>query len=119
MIDKDPYIRRARWTKTVDGDTAHLVIDLGWYIYAEHTIRLLGVDTPELRGVDRLAGLESKAFSEFWFKTHQHDLDWPLLIRSEKADSFGRFLADVQCSVDNENLAEILLDKGLAKEYTR
>ena len=119
MISTDPYIRRARWTKTVDGDTAHLVIDLGWYIYAEHSVRILGIDTPEIRGATRLEGLAAKEFSDAWYKSHQHDLEWPLLIRSEKADSFGRFLADVECSVDHENLAEILLDNGLAKEYTR
>ena len=50
------YIRDAELVRLIDGDTAVLNVDLGFDIWAKKTVRLLGVDTPEVRGVESLAG---------------------------------------------------------------
>ena len=41
------YKYRAKLIRCVDGDTADLEIDLGFYMTAKIRCRLLGVDTPE------------------------------------------------------------------------
>ena len=41
------YKYRAKLIRCVDGDTADLEIDLGFYMTARIRCRLLGVDTPE------------------------------------------------------------------------
>ena len=41
------YTYRAKLVRCVDGDTADLDIDLGFYLTARIRCRLLGVDTPE------------------------------------------------------------------------
>jgi len=50
------YIRDAELVRLIDGDTAVLNVDLGFDIWVKKTVRLLGVDTPEVRGVESLAG---------------------------------------------------------------
>ena len=41
------YKYRARLVRCVDGDTADLDVDLGFYLTARIRCRLTGVDTPE------------------------------------------------------------------------
>ena len=36
-------------TKIVDGDTIDCVFDLGFDVMVKHRVRLLGIDTPELK----------------------------------------------------------------------
>lgn len=97
----DPYIRRCRLLRVVDGDTQHLVIDYGFRMSGEHSIRLLGIDCPETnRGTpeEKAKGQQAKRYAMDWYRLHSSDAedpDWPLWISSEKADSFGRWLGDV------------------------
>ena len=41
------YQYKAKLVRCVDGDTADLAIDLGFYLTAKVRCRLIGVDTPE------------------------------------------------------------------------
>jgi len=45
----------------VDGDTAHLVLDLGWHITFTARVRVAGINAPEL---NTDAGVAAKAFAE-------------------------------------------------------
>lgn len=116
----DPWIRRARLERIVDGDTFWLTIDLGYATYARHSIRLLGVDTPEIFSgppETRELGHAARDFAAAWFADHAghtDDPDWPIVLRSEKdKTTFGRYVADVRCR-RGHLLARALLEAGHA-----
>jgi len=108
MIRKPPMLARhpvsfadARaggWTRgvclnVVDGDTADFLLDLGWYQYAYVSLRLAGVDAPELRGVD---AAERKRARQARRRLSALVLRRPVLVESHREGwTFGRFVADV------------------------
>lgn len=99
----DGLVARNRWTylalvtEVYDGDTITCQLDLGVRVRIEQILRLLGVDTPELRGADRAAGRV--------VRDHVRSLidgRW-VLVRTHKDDAtgkFGRLLAEVFCPVE-------------------
>ena len=121
---RDTYWRRARVVRVVDADTLQFVVDLGFYAYAEHRMRLLGVNAPEVHAKDpdeRQRAAAATAFSTQWLVDHAPhcvDPEWPVSIRTEKADSFGRFLALLECG-EGHSLNQELLDSGHARPYVR
>lgn len=114
----DPYIRRARFSRVIDGDTLRLVIDLGWNTSTEKNCRLLRVDAPEVRGEERPQGLAAKAFVEEWVTEHAMGMPWPFIIRSEKDDAFGRYLIELTAR-GGCNLNDDLLAAGHAEKWTK
>jgi endonuclease YncB( thermonuclease family) len=44
------YLYRCKLDRVIDGDTVDLNIDLGFKTWTYKRIRLIGIDTPELRG---------------------------------------------------------------------
>lgn len=87
---------------------------LGFTIFGDFRVRLLGVNAPETRGKDKCeAGEHTKAVVTEEL-LHKH-----IIIKSEKddttKDSFGRWLATVY--LNGENYNQSLIDRGLAKEY--
>jgi endonuclease YncB( thermonuclease family) len=86
------------WTRgvcfyVVDGDTADFLLDLGWYQYAYVSLRLAGIDAPELRGgtaAERSLGAKARRRLATLLERR------PVLVASQKeASTFGRFVADV------------------------
>jgi len=111
---------RARCLKVIDGDTLELLIDTGFRTTRTERVRLLGVDTPELRSSDpeeRERAQAAKTYVEDWLfpDSTAHFDEWPLLIYSQKGDSFGRWLAEVQRN--GSDLASDLIDAGHGVEY--
>jgi len=106
----------ARVVRVVDGDTVICEIDLGFRVRAEHSIRIAGVDAPELFSGDRRAeGAISKEAARVWVDTHQADGDrWPLLLRSGKDTSFGRWIGTLVAG-DGSSLAEAMVEGGFAE----
>ena len=94
-----------------DGDTIDLTIDVGFKIYIFKRIRLLGVNTPEIKGPSREQGLIFKQLTKMWIEEASHLDEWPLTIETEKSDSFGRYLANVY-RIDGECLNEYLIRHG-------
>lgn len=95
--------------RVVDGDTVDLVLDLGFYMSAALRFRILGVDTPE-RG--QAGAVEATDFVQLWLQTPD------LVAHTRKADSFGRWLADIVAE-DGSSLSVALLEAGHAVPYTR
>lgn len=116
QLNRPKYQYRAELVKVVDGDTVDLKVDLGFYLSAALRFRVLGVDTPELRGgTDET---KAKAREARDFVKLRLGMANEILIRTEKADSFGRWLAEVQYRVDGEDwsdLAEDLIHNGLGE----
>ena len=98
--------------RVVDGDTLDLLIDLGFDLTLKQRVRLLYVDTPELRSRDleeKVAARAAKVFVEEVVK------DSDITVNTTKADSFGRYLAEI--FVNGQSLNQRLLDEGFAKKY--
>lgn len=96
--------------KVVDGDTVDLVLDLGFHMTAALRFRILGVDTPE-RGQPGFH--EAADFVREWLAESSG-----LVAHTRKADSFGRWLADIVRD-DGSTLSQALLNSGHAVPYSR
>jgi len=103
--------------KVYDGDTITVTIDLGMHISNTIVIRLFGIDTPEIRGVERPQGLESKK----WLKKKLLSAvkqGQCILIRThkDKKGKYGRMLGELFLnSFDTVSLNTQLVELGLAE----
>lgn len=114
------FVYRARVTRVVDGDTLDLEIDQGMNSRRIERVRLLGINTPEVRGPSREAGLAATEFVRAWCQLKQMEAgpeSWPLVIQTEKADAFGRYLAHVWSAKSGEYLNKAILEAGHALPY--
>lgn len=85
-------------------------------------VRLYGVNTPEIRGPSRAAGLKSKAYVE-----QAIPVGSTVVVQTYKAEKYGRYLADIRYLPGSTDRDEIqaksrllnkeLVEKGLAVEY--
>lgn len=104
------YEYRAKVTRVVDGDSFYADVDLGFHIKLNNLyFRLLGVDTPEVRGETKEEGLKVAQLVRDLIDNQT------ITIRTEKTGSFGRWLADVD--INGINLNYWLLHNGYAKKY--
>ena len=95
-----------------DGDTVTLDIDLGFnHSMNNQKIRLFGINTPEVRGVEREAGLISKQRVKELILSK----NVTLISHKDKTGKYGRWLGTI--IVDGINVNQLLLDEGLAKPY--
>lgn len=107
---------RGRILRVIDGDTVDVLVDLGFHIQSTQRLRLLYVDTPER---NESGWLEATTFTRSLLPTGQS-----VVIKTEKADSFGRYLAEVFPVDEQDGIAAgsvntALLASGHAVEYRR
>lgn len=108
------YRYRARFVRVIDGDTYELGIDLGFKAMLVVTVRLRGVDTPEM---DTKAGKAAKAYVQ---RLAEQPGEWPLIVETfkdrsgEGVQTFARWVADVWLP-DGERLAHVLVEVGHGK----
>lgn len=104
----------ARPISVYDGDTMKVDIDLGFRTWIHNeTIRLLGIDAPEVRGGERKAGLASREFLRSRVMNQERIL---LHTFKDKRGKYGRWLADVRVW-DGEDWVSVnqeMLDSGYA-----
>ena len=112
------YKYRASLVRVIDGDTIVVNIDLGLGVWVcNQYLRLYGIDTPELRGQEREAGLRARQFVCHALKCSE------IVIETHKGDSkgkYGRWLATVWYKpvlTDKfTNLNSALVDDGQARK---
>lgn len=92
------YTYNAKLIKFVDGDTIDVKIDIGFNIEITECFRFVRINAPEIRGSETILGNISKNFVMAWFKENTN-----FIIKTEKDDSFGRYIYDVY-SLQNECL---------------
>jgi endonuclease YncB( thermonuclease family) len=122
------WVYRCRVETVGDGDTLALVhVDLGFRVVTGQRMRVLGVNTPEVRGGDEVSRSKAQAATAFtvkWLAEHADHLgggltrQWPLTLRSSRSDSFGRWLAQITCG-QGHDLAAALLEANMAVPYAR
>lgn len=89
MVTEPSFTYRSELVRVVDGDTIRANIDLGMGIWAHNVqLRLLGVNTPEIVGANRTAGLEAKD----WLARRLPDT-FLIQTTKDKSDKYGRYLA--------------------------
>lgn len=112
------YEYKAVVTDVYDGDSITCDLDLGLNVCLKNQkIRLLGIDTPEIRGEEREMGLISKA------RTQELILGKEVVVQTHKTGKYGRWLGVVWLFYEIEgeskwvNINETLLAEGHAQVY--
>lgn len=108
------FLYKATVYDVYDGDTFKANVDLGFGISVKMVFRVLGIDTPEVRGESRSEGLKSRDVVRGLI------LNREVIIEShrDKTEKYGRYLATVYLE-DGRNLSTILIESGLAVEYSQ
>lgn len=107
------YEYRATVTEVIDGDTLKMDIDLGFNVHVRHSVRLAGLDCPELSTPE---GEAAKAFTENWVKASGPDL--LLKTHKDREEKFGRYLAYVMVPGGAGTLNAALLASFHAVPYS-
>lgn len=101
-----------------DGDTMTLDIGLGQSMFTRATIRLYGIDTPEIRPLkSRAAAKAARDFVVAWLD----DCPAPEIVTGTDKDGqvqrgkYGRVLAHVLCG--ERDLASEMIQRGLGTAY--
>ncbi len=92
--------------EVLDGDTVNAVVDLGFNIFTQQTLRLRGIDAPELMTADGREAKEAlekmiaespklRAKSKNSLSSSHLALSSPVLIRTTKSDKYDRYLVDI------------------------
>jgi micrococcal nuclease len=115
---KVEYIYNAKVVDVIDGDTIVCDMDLGFSFFARLTLRLYGINTPEIHGEQKEAGLKAKKFVQDTI------LGKAVTIQTFKnvKEKYGRYLAKVYYPIVEKPASDVCLNdvltaKGLAKEY--
>lgn len=104
MYEYRAYVRRV-----YDGDTITVDIDLGFGVCLQkQKIRLGGINTPEIRGEEREAGIKSRdalreKISNKWVRVKT---------TKDKKGKYGRWIGEIW--LDKTNVNQWLLTEGLA-----
>lgn len=104
------YEYRCSVSKVVDGDTMHVCVDLGMEVKVSTTIRIYGIDAPELKTPE---GKKTKAVVEQWVAEHNGQI--VVNTFKDRREKYGRYLGVI--SAEGVSLGELLVNLGLAKRY--
>ena len=110
------YHYKAELIRCVDGDSAWMMLDLGFFHFSKKNIRLARINTPEIRGSEKEKGKISFDAAENYY-----NLASEIIISSNKFDSFGRVIAEVYLKINEDwiNLNDRLVEENYAiyKKY--
>lgn len=122
-FSKTDYYYRGICTRVVDGDTVHLMIDLGFRSFISIGCRLDGINAPEKTGPNKADGIAAMNFLDGILK------DQNLIIRTfkmkekdharEKQGSFSRWLVEIYIENTIVSVNDAMVQNGYAeyKEY--
>jgi micrococcal nuclease len=120
MMNFNFYFYKAKVTNVYDGDTITVDIDLGFnVILRNQKIRLFGINTPEIRGLERESGLISKK----WLKEKVLGKEIVLESIKDKTGKYGRILGILHLNDETIghnvflNINEEIINLGLGKIY--
>ncbi len=119
----NPYVNRAKVVSVYDGDTITIDVDLGRDIWVMgEKIRLAGINTPELRGGDREAGLRARDHLRSLIEGKQITIQTIKSKRTkrDKKGKYGRYLAIVWLQNEDGvwlNINQKMVVDGFATKY--
>lgn len=110
------YTYRATVVSIYDGDTWTVDIDCGFGIWLrEQKLRLYGVDTPELRGDEREAGIVARDWCRDLAPEGTNII---LETMKDKTGKYGRWLAVIWLDALDVSVNTALIQNGHAQPYT-
>ena len=112
----EKYIYKTKLLRVVDGDTADVMIDLGFDTWVKARLRFKGVDTWEKRTRDldeKAKGIEASAFTQEYLEKN----DGSFTIQSYGKGKYGRVLAEIFITGEEKSLNELLIENGHAYVY--
>lgn len=117
---KSLFTYKCKLIRVIDGDTIEALIDLGFDTWTIRMIRLIEIDTPEIRTknlTEKRLGIRAKEeVIKILSKTINDKNEIWFYLKSIDYDSWGRCLGIVE-TIDGVNLNEYLLENGFAEEY--
>ena len=109
-IRRDPWIRNGTAVRVIDGDSCVINVDLGYRVWHETRVRLLGVDTPE-RGETGWAEARDNLATVIPAGT-------PVVVTTTGPDKYGdRWLGTVQL-LDGRDCSTVQIVTGMGVPYT-
>jgi micrococcal nuclease len=119
-LDNDYCFRKVDVVRIYDGDTVFVNINMGLNLTMNNiSIRLFGLNTPEVRGVERPDGLQSKD-ALISYISDKNIILYTIKNNSnnnDKHDKYGRLLGILVDKETGENYNLKLLKNGFAKPY--
>lgn len=97
----------------VDGDTMHVGIDLGLDVAIHITLRLYGINAPEMGTTE---GKTAKQWAIGWFQTHCPDNTFTVQTVKDRREKYGRYLATI-LAPDGANFNTDVVAAGHAVPY--
>ena len=110
------YKYGAKLIKVVDGDTADVMIDLGFDTWIKARLRFKGVDTWEKRTRDlqeKEKGILASEYTEKMLSKNNGEFT----IQSYGKGKFGRVLAEIFIEGEETSLNKLLIENGHAISY--
>ena len=109
------YTYKVKSARVIDGDSAQVVVDLGFYIDITVRVRFASINTPELNSTileERQNAQSAKIETQSWFDSNKDDI----ILYSKSIDKYGRYIGRFENS-NKESINDILLEKKLAVKY--
>lgn len=109
------YEYLATITRVVDGDTVHAAVDLGFDEWRNMTLRLYGINAPEMGTPE---GQAAKVYLISLLA--DYDASWlPVLMTThkDKREKYGRYLAELFLEGETASVNEQMILGGHAVRY--
>ena len=110
------YKYKCKLVRVIDGDTADVMIDLGFDTWVKSRLRFKGVDTWEKRTRDKeekIKGLAATAFTQTYLELNEGQFT----IQSFGRGKYGRVLAEIFIEGEDKSLNQLLIENGHAYVY--
>ena len=110
------YKYKCKLVRVVDGDTADVLIDLGFDTWRKSRLRFKGVDTWEKRTRDKeekVKGIAASAFTQKYLEMNEGNF----VIQSFGRGKYGRVLAEIFIEGEEKSLNQLLIENGHAYVY--
>ena len=110
------YKYKCKLVRVVDGDTADVLIDLGFDTWRKSRLRFKGVDTWEKRTRDKeekVKGIAASAFTQKYLEMNEGNF----VIQSFGRGKYGRVLAEIFIEGEDKSLNQLLIENGHAYVY--
>lgn len=107
------YIYNCELVRVIDGDTIVVNIDLGLNISTIKTIRMYGINAPEMKYPTKIDAVESKD----GLTDLIHGKKLILQTIRDRTDVYGRTLGIIYQDSGQTNVNQLMIEKGYAVEF--
>ena len=114
------YRYKAHVTDVYDGDTITVDIDLGFGVSMKgQKIRLYGINAPEVRGDEKVAGKETRDVLRDMILDQEIEIQTYVdKYNRDKKGKFGRWLGEIYIKELQTSINQFLIESNLAKPAT-